>query len=608
MSTRKRIKNSWFAASLPAIGPNTELFSPTFRSYRLFRNTGLVIAPDENFARELMQLFSIGLLKLNEDGTPLLDPTTGDPLRTYDSKDSKSYYSTECSCKRQTRSRRCLNFLSVATVMSMARAWTGFDTQYKRANVESLSSPNWNLIDPLRIIAENRDRFPKSLFGGYIGDGYPLCSDLPGQAFLKIGAKYRLLGSSPKPEMVEENPAWASLPGVNRLRLQQEESGLYELLCAPKADGSCTFPGVVTLESNLVCSEQSTAAECMVDTVNVVQVGDVYFEHIRQPCVELAFYNNARAVTYDRPWKTPTCANPDLPVAGAVCCDKVYERRRFNGEPTCKYAGERVTLKTAEDRCEARGMEVCDFNNMTTNVDCPHANYMFNWRTDDCFIKAKITADGAVSIYHESAIGLPERQVRNETVSFFDVVWESESHPTVSNNCGDGLCKREGKTCFCDTTVQDNLVFPSPPAGAAEILEKLKIGHLGPALFSSGKYESRQQGDYVYHSSDGTCCGLATVFEVIDRNGVTKFFRNIHSTVKIVGTDDLKFRNPPQFNSVLSPQYSIADAEHETDAVLQQLFYHPNTAPFLAVQFIKRFGISNPSPRYVRTVAKGTST
>ena len=29
--------------------------------------------PDENYARELMQLFSIGLVRLNRDGTPLLD-------------------------------------------------------------------------------------------------------------------------------------------------------------------------------------------------------------------------------------------------------------------------------------------------------------------------------------------------------------------------------------------------------------------------------------------------------------------------------------------------------------------------------------------------------
>jgi len=41
------------------------------------------IQPDENYARELLQLFSIGLVKLNEDGTPKLDDS-GAPIPTYD--------------------------------------------------------------------------------------------------------------------------------------------------------------------------------------------------------------------------------------------------------------------------------------------------------------------------------------------------------------------------------------------------------------------------------------------------------------------------------------------------------------------------------------------
>ena len=41
------------------------------------------IRPDENFARELLQLFTIGLEQLNPDGTPTLGPD-GVPLPTYD--------------------------------------------------------------------------------------------------------------------------------------------------------------------------------------------------------------------------------------------------------------------------------------------------------------------------------------------------------------------------------------------------------------------------------------------------------------------------------------------------------------------------------------------
>jgi hypothetical protein len=51
----------------------------------------------------------------------------------------------------------------------------------------------------MRIEAQGRDRLPKTdtLVGGYIGDRYPLCVDLPERGFLKIGATYRFLGSSP---------------------------------------------------------------------------------------------------------------------------------------------------------------------------------------------------------------------------------------------------------------------------------------------------------------------------------------------------------------------------------------------------------------------------
>ena len=39
--------------------------------------------PDENYAREVMQLFSMGLVKLNQDGSLILDGN-GDPIPTYD--------------------------------------------------------------------------------------------------------------------------------------------------------------------------------------------------------------------------------------------------------------------------------------------------------------------------------------------------------------------------------------------------------------------------------------------------------------------------------------------------------------------------------------------
>jgi uncharacterized protein (DUF1800 family) len=45
-------------------------------------------SPDENYAREIMQLFSIGVVQLNLDGTPLANPSDpGVALATYGQTD-----------------------------------------------------------------------------------------------------------------------------------------------------------------------------------------------------------------------------------------------------------------------------------------------------------------------------------------------------------------------------------------------------------------------------------------------------------------------------------------------------------------------------------------
>ena len=49
----------------------------------------------------------------------------------------------------------------------------------------------------MRIRAQWRDILPKSdLQGGYLGDGYPLCADLPAGYFLRRGAHYKYKGPS----------------------------------------------------------------------------------------------------------------------------------------------------------------------------------------------------------------------------------------------------------------------------------------------------------------------------------------------------------------------------------------------------------------------------
>ena len=81
---------------------------------------------DENFAREIMQLFSIGIYELNMDGTKKLSGSNA-PILTY----------------------------SNADIQNFARAWTGFVQQKSRANFEMDIVDENNRIDPMRIIGKN---------------------------------------------------------------------------------------------------------------------------------------------------------------------------------------------------------------------------------------------------------------------------------------------------------------------------------------------------------------------------------------------------------------------------------------------------------------------
>ncbi|KAL7487340.1 hypothetical protein ACHAW6_012937 [Cyclotella cf. meneghiniana] len=132
---------------------------------------------DESFAHEIiMQLSSTGLYSLNIDGKSKLD----------ENRQFNLVYTND-------------------EIMSFARIWTGFDYHQARGNVEG-SSWSGNRHVPMRIEASWRDKFPMTdLVGGYIGEGCPLCVDLPSKMFLRKGATYRLLGSSSSPELMDDD-------------------------------------------------------------------------------------------------------------------------------------------------------------------------------------------------------------------------------------------------------------------------------------------------------------------------------------------------------------------------------------------------------------------
>ncbi|MEJ6700377.1 MAG: DUF1800 family protein [Akkermansiaceae bacterium] len=98
--------------------------------------------PDENYAREIMQLFTIGLWLLNQDGTPALDGN-GNPVPTYDNDD----------------------------IFEIAKIFTGLRLETTRTNIEIRGTSN--RIDPMRTHIWRHDFTTKTLLD-YDGPEGPL--------------------------------------------------------------------------------------------------------------------------------------------------------------------------------------------------------------------------------------------------------------------------------------------------------------------------------------------------------------------------------------------------------------------------------------------------
>ncbi len=115
-------------------------YSPKMGDYLTYFNNRKATAdgkqlPDENYAREVMQLFTIGLWMLNNDGTLQLDDQ-GEAIPTYD-----NYHITE-----------------------LAKVFTGL--------IREVNKPdkywNPNRVDPMRANESRHDRTAKEMFDGTI--------------------------------------------------------------------------------------------------------------------------------------------------------------------------------------------------------------------------------------------------------------------------------------------------------------------------------------------------------------------------------------------------------------------------------------------------------
>ncbi|MGD9841873.1 MAG: DUF1800 family protein [Steroidobacteraceae bacterium] len=117
------------------LSPAMGLYLSMFRNDKPDATTG--VHADENYAREIMQLFSVGLVQLNIDGTVKLD-SSGKPIPTY----------------------------AQADVENLARVFTGWASNPLQANIENAWKYDYDYVNPMIAYANHHDTGSKTILGG----------------------------------------------------------------------------------------------------------------------------------------------------------------------------------------------------------------------------------------------------------------------------------------------------------------------------------------------------------------------------------------------------------------------------------------------------------
>lgn len=473
-------------------------------------------------------------------------------------------------------------------------------------------------------------------------DAYPLCADLGDRHFLRRGARYSYLGTSPKPR---QQFVSAYTSGAAILLLNRSTSALHHRLChsgGGSAGAPCNFRSEVILDASLGCDSD----ECDVETAVVVGVIDrsdsasvasrtVYFEYVAPPCTTLTFTQGAtqrlmkgRMCGQCNP--IFTCDAPESVIGGAVCCSGPNTNPTWPSGATCVHPKQAMSYPAAKARCAAEGRHVCWRFKRTQKGHCEYADgsygmHQWIWVGETCAPnKVQVDSTGLVTLVHPSST---DPALKEDSGNLFNVRWAEGRFPTVEDGHCSALCEVSTDTCLCDVNVTTSAVFTDGTnVPSAEILvSQLHIGSAAPETYDVGTYVqcttsaclAADDGVEVFlfaassppSSSSIAAFDVHTIFRVTVNATRVLHLRNKASTVTI-GRDPqsplFSFRNPPKLMKFTQP--SARDAQYETTALLEHLFYHPNVAPFIATRLIQRFVSSNPSPRYTLAVSSAFAT
>jgi hypothetical protein len=161
-------------------------------------------------------------------------------------------------------------------------------------------------------------------------------------------------------------------------------------------------------------------------------------------------------------------------------------------------------------------------------------------------------------------------------------------------------------TCLCNVAVVDSVVFMTRPT-VNDVTTTLTIGGVPPSWLGPRYVLIETVNGVAVYQPDGASAYTKDTIFGVTIFGERKFLKNMRSMITIgSGANIFSARNPPHFMNFLIPD--TRDVMYETDAVLDHYFYHQNVAPFISRRIIQRFGISNPSPRYIFQAATAFTT
>jgi cullin-associated NEDD8-dissociated protein 1 len=396
-----------------------------------------------------------------------------------------------------------------------------------------------NSIDPMRINVSWRDQFPKLGIDG-----------------IYVGDQYMLCADIPKQSYLRKGAQYQLLGRSPVSSLQNPHrqndgtifwltidpsSYLYSLLCKDdNTTGSCSYPSTLELQYSLQC----TGSECDTEMVQIIKVNDIYYEYLKPPCVQFCFFEEGKEV-----------------------------------------------MKRIDDGSEIIGG--CADQSHALNVPYYSGHYVSTGQS--CEVHLIVDIDGKIAISKDISTQL-------DSLTYFRVHWHNDIFPKQSDNCGNSCDTVQGR-CRCVFKITDEIKFQRPPL-RADILSQLSVGAPTSEMIDYDSMILSDDDVHIYFKVAKNTFDTETMFQVTDDFGRVIFLKNMESIVHIVSDDSMseefKFRNPPKFFNVIP---ELRDAHFETEAVLDHYIYHQNTAPFVALRLVQRFGISNPSPRFIATVA-----